>query len=174
MEIISVAVEGALEHKDSEGNTQVIKEGDIQIMSAGPGIRHSEYNHSKSQRVNFLQIWIFPDKLNIKPGYDQKNFSSELLKGKFKTVVSPELNEDTLWINQKAYISKGIFEKGNKSNYNLKIKGNGIYLFVIKGSIEIDNNILINRDAIGIEGTDMIEVDIIENSELLLIEVPIS
>src|SRR6195952_706652 len=134
MEIITIPLSGALEHKDSMGNIGVIKSGEVQVMSAGSGVTHSEYNHSQTEAANTLQIWLFPKERNIKPRYDQKNFNELLSPNQFTTLISPDKSEDTLWINQDATFSLGDFELGQKIDYTVKTPGNGVYIFVIEGS----------------------------------------
>lgn len=172
MEIISIPLKGALAHKDSTGNEHVINTGDVQIMSAGSGIYHSEYNASKKELVNFLQIWVFPKERDIEPRYDQKTYSSEDRINKFQLVVSPEKSNDTLWINQDSYFSLANLTKGNSVTYKIKHKENGIYLFVLEGTVSVSGEKMNKRDAIGIEETDNIDITADENSEILVIEVP--
>jgi quercetin 2,3-dioxygenase len=177
MEIISIPLKGALAHKDSTGNEHVINTGDVQIMSAGSGLYHSEYNASKKDEVNFLQIWVFPKERDIEPRYEQKTFDAAERKNKFQTVVSPEKdnigrNNGALWINQDSYFSLANLDKGTAVTYNVKHKGNGLYIFVLEGSVEAAGEKLDRRDAAGVEETDSVEITAKENSELLLIEVP--
>lgn len=172
MEIITIPLKGELAHKDSTGNKEVIKPNEVQIMSAGSGLTHSEFNNSQTEIVNLLQIWIFPKEKNIKPRYEQKLFDPEKRKNIFQTVVSPESKNGSLWINQNAYLSLGNIDKGNSVNYKINLKGNGLYIFVIEGEIEIDNERLSKRDAAGLEEIDNVEFKANENSEVLLIEVP--
>lgn len=174
MEIISIPLSGALAHKDSTGTEKVINTGDVQIMSAGSGLNHSEYNASKTKEVNFLQLWIFPKEKDITPRYDQKTFNSGERMNKFQMVVSPEKDNGTLWINQDAYLSLGIIPKGKSAEYAINKKGNGVYAFILSGSAEISGSVLGSRDAIGIEDTDKITVKAGEDSEILLIEVPMN
>ncbi|KXK42485.1 MAG: Pirin-like protein [Chlorobi bacterium OLB5] len=174
MEIVSIPLSGALAHKDSTGNEHVINTGDVQIMSAGSGLYHSEYNASQKEEVNFLQIWVFPKERDIQPRYDQKTFSKAERKNKFQTVVSPEKNSSSLWINQDSYFSLADIEAGKEITYNINKKGNGVYLFVISGSVEAAGTNLDKRDGFGIEDTDKITVSAKENSEILVIEVPMS
>ncbi len=173
MEIITIPLSGALEHKDSTGGHGVIAKNDVQVMSAGSGIEHSEFNHSKEEDVNLFQLWIFTNKENVTPRYDQKTFSAADRINKFQTVVSP-FGNDGLWIYQEAWISLGNFEAENLSTYTIKKAGNGIYLLVIDGEIEINGNILSKRDAMGIWDTDAINILTKINSEILLIEVPMN
>jgi quercetin 2,3-dioxygenase len=172
MEIISIPLKGALAHKDSTGNEHVINTGDVQIMSAGSGLYHSEYNASKEDEVNFLQIWVFPKERDIEPRYEQKTFDAAERKNKFQTVVSPEKNSGTVWINQDAYFSLANLDKDSNVNYSIKHKENGVYIFVLEGAIETAGEKLEKRDAIGIEETDSIDIKAGENSEILVIEVP--
>lgn len=174
MEIVSIPLSGALAHKDSTGNEHVINTGDVQIMSAGSGLYHSEYNASQKEEVNFLQIWVFPKERDIQPRYDQKTFSKAERKNKFQAVVSPEKNSSSLWINQDSYFSLADIEAGKEITYNINKKGNGVYLFVISGSVEAAGTNLDKRDGIGIEDADKITVSAKENSEILVIEVPMS
>ncbi|MFA7359429.1 MAG: pirin family protein [Candidatus Kapaibacterium sp.] len=173
MEIVSIPLSGALEHKDSMGHVEVIKECEVQIMSAGTGVMHSEYNHSKTEDVNFLQIWILPKERNIKPRYDQRNIKDVDKKNKFLTVVSSDKNDNNaLWINQDAYLSLAKIDADTEISYDIKMKGNGVYLFVIEGGVTIDGNELKKRDGIGIEDTDRIKIKSNSDNYLLAIEVP--
>lgn len=174
MEIVSIPLSGALAHKDSTGNEHVINTGDVQKMSAGSGLYHSEYNASQKEEVNFLQIWVFPKERDIQPRYDQKTFSKAERKNKFQAVVSPEKNSSSLWINQDSYFSLADIEAGKEITYNINKKGNGVYLFVISGSVEAAGTNLDKRDGLGIEDADKITVTAKENSEILVIEVPMS
>ncbi len=171
MEIISIPLSGSLAHKDSTGNEQEIKSGEIQIMSAGSGIEHSEYNYSKKEEVNFLQIWILPKDKNIKPRYSQKNFSQDLNGNKLVTIVSPE-NENALWINQDAELSLGRLKAGSSVGHKLKFKNTGIYTFLIDGEVEINTTKLQSRDAVGFFDTKEISIKTYKDSTILLIEVP--
>jgi redox-sensitive bicupin YhaK (pirin superfamily) len=173
MEIITIPLSGALEHKDSTGGHGVIAKNDVQVMSAGSGIEHSEFNHSKTEDVNLFQLWIFTSKENVSPRYDQQTFSATDRQNKFQTVVSPFGNEG-LWIYQDAWVSLGNFDAENVSCYNIKKEGNGIYLLVIEGEIEIDGQILSKRDAIGIWEIDKINFLSKNNTEILLVEVPMN
>lgn len=174
MEIVTIPLSGTLEHKDSMGNIGVIRPNEIQAMSAGSGLTHSEYNHSKTEAINLLQIWIFPKERNITPRYDQKVFSEEDKNGKFKTIVAPVKADDVMWINQDAYFSLGKFKAGNKIDYTIQHQGNGAYIFVIEGEVNIEGNKTGKRDAIGIWETEKISMNINEDSEILIIEVPMN
>lgn len=172
MEIISIPLRGALEHGDNTGGHGIIKSGEVQIMSAGSGIAHSEKNASKTDDVNFLQIWVFPKERNIQPRYDQKLFLSEDRMNKFQTVVSPEKNNGTLWINQDAWFSLGKFNEGQEASYEINKKGNGVYAFVINGDVTINDQKLNKRDGLGIWDTDKLSIMADKIAEVLLIEVP--
>ena len=174
MEIVSIPISGALEHLDSTGRHKIIKSGEVQIMSAGRGITHSEYNASKEEDVNFLQIWAFPEKPDIEPRYEQKEYNLEVSKNNWVSVVSPDENDGALWINQNAYFSMGEFEKEKSFDYLLKDTQHGVYLFVINGSIKVNDHVLKNRDAIGLYdfSEEKINLRTLENSRLLLMEVP--
>lgn len=172
MEIVSIPLYGALMHKDSTGTSEVINTGDVQIMSAGSGISHSEFNASKTDTVNFLQVWVYPKLNNIKPRYDQKSFALEDRKNKWQTVVSPDEKDNGVWINQDAIFSLANIEKGNELPYNNKFKGNGVYLFLVDGEVEVAGNKLGKRDAIGISEIENITIKANRDANLILIEVP--
>lgn len=172
MEIVSIPLSGSLAHKDSTGSERVINTGDVQIMSAGSGLYHSEYNASKKDPVNFLQIWVFPKERDIEPGYDQKTFAVNERLNKFQIVVSPAGNDSALWINQDAYFSLAKLEKGNELEYDVKHKGNGAYLFVIEGDVIAAGENLAKRDAAGISETGSFNIKAESDSEILVIEVP--
>lgn len=175
MEIVSIPLSGALEHKDSMGHIEVIKEGEVQVMSAGTGIQHSEYNHSKTNAVNFLQLWIFPKERNIKPRYDQRAFNDADKKNSFLTIISPDGNNNkTIWINQDAYISLAKTDAGREIEYDVNNKGNCVYLFVIEGDIKVDGKEFSRRDGIGIENSDSVIINTISESYILAIEVPMA
>ncbi len=174
MEIVSIPISGELAHRDSTGNAEVIRSGEVQIMSAGTGIRHSEFNHSQNDPVNFLQIWILPKEIGIKPRYEQKLFEVSERKNKLQTVVSPVKNSDAVWINQDSYFSLANLEQGKELEYKMNLAGNGVYLFLIEGSITFDGEIFEKRDGIGISETNSFNLQAKENSEILFIEVPMS
>lgn len=171
MEIVSIPLNGALEHKDSTGTAEVIRQNDVQIMSAGTGIRHSEYNHYKDRETNFLQVWVIPKKRNIEPRYEQKTFDPTRRLNKLQTVVAPD-DANAVWINQDAWFSLGSLAAGAEIVYNTKIEGNGLYVFVLNGSIAIGEQQLNKKDAIGIWETDSIIIRAELNAEILLIDVP--
>lgn len=173
MEIISIPLEGDLEHKDSMGNTTVIKNGDIQVMSAGTGIRHSEYNKSKDKQVKFLQIWVFPNQKNVTPRYDQITLKSGERHNKFQQILSPHAHDEGVWIHQNAWFHLGTFDEGFATTYHLKDKKNGVYAFVIKGDVTINGQALHPRDGFGVWDTDQLSVQSdSKGAELLLMEVP--
>jgi len=173
MEIITIPLSGALEHKDSMGNVGVIAAGEVQVMSAGTGVEHSEYNHSKTEAANTLQIWLFPKIRNIQPRYDQKNFKDKLKFNQLTTLVSPDKNNtDALWINQDAIFSMGRFEAAKTINYEIKTLGNGLYIFVLDGSLKINDQLLNKKDALGVYDTGSITIETQAESQLLLMEVP--
>ncbi len=173
MEIISIPLSGDLEHKDSMGNAAIIKKGEVQIMSAGTGIYHSEKNKNHGEVVKFLQIWVFPKLRNIKPRYDQKAFLAENRRNKFQTVVSPLGSEDGgVGINQDAWFSLGNLENNTELSYEIKGKGNGVYAFVLEGEIEINGQKLGRRDGLGISETDALQIKATSNAEVLLMDLP--
>jgi redox-sensitive bicupin YhaK (pirin superfamily) len=172
MEIISIPLSGDLEHKDSMNNVQVIKENDVQVMSAGTGIYHSEYNRNPDKPVNFLQIWIFPDKKNVTPRYDQKTFNPGDRINKLQPLIAPGKSTDTVWIHQQAWFYRGKFENNFETTYKLHNSVNGVYIFVLDGTLTINGNELDKRDGIGITGSS--EVKIKGSGELLLMEVPMN
>ncbi|GAA4337697.1 pirin family protein [Mucilaginibacter gynuensis] len=172
MEIITIVLEGALEHKDSMGNKGIIKAGEVQVMSAGTGVYHSEYNPSHTENTSSLQIWVFPKEENITPRYDQKSFTDAIKPNELVTLISPAKNGDSLWINQDATFSIGEFEPGKQVQYEIKSRGNGIYLFLLEGSVNIDGTTLNKRDALGVYDTDYITIETVAQSRLLILEVP--
>ena len=174
MEIISIPLEGDLEHKDSMGNVTVIKHGDVQVMSAGTGIRHSEYNKNKEEDVKFLQIWIFPDKKNVKPRYDQITLDINDRHNKLQQILSPDADDGGVWIHQNAWFHLGDFDKGVSAKYKYHAKGNGLYIFNLKGDLKINEQIINTRDGLGIWDTDSIKIEAETNAEFLLMEVPMA
>jgi len=172
MEIISIPLEGDLEHKDSMGNVSVIKHGDIQVMSAGTGIFHSEYNRNKDKQVKFLQIWVFPDKLKVVPRYDQINLNLADRHNKLQQILSPDANDDGVWIYQNAWFYLAQFDNGFTTNYKLKSKNNGVYAFILSGDVSINQQLLKTRDGYGIWETNTINIKAETDAEFLLMEVP--
>jgi hypothetical protein len=174
MEIISIPLEGDLEHRDSMGNISVIRHGDIQVMSAGRGITHSEYNKSSDKPVKFLQIWVFPNKRNVIPRYDQITLNSEERHNALQQILSPDPNDAGVWIHQQAWFHLGKFDKGYSTVYQLKEKGNGVYAFLLDGTMSLNGQRLNARDGFGISGIETISIQSESNAELLLMEVPIN
>ncbi|MEX2380068.1 MAG: pirin family protein, partial [Vicingaceae bacterium] len=158
MEIVSIPLSGDLEHEDSMGNKEVIREGDIQVMSAGTGVVHSEYNKSKADEVKFLQIWIFPKVKNVSPRYDQISIRDVAQKNSFYQILSPHKDDQGVWIHQDAWFSMGEFDAGTTANYQLHQSTNGVYLFVLEGDVEIAGEKLGKRDGLGIWETDQLEL----------------
>lgn len=174
MEIVSIPLEGDLEHTDSMGNITVIKNGDVQIMSAGTGVTHSEYNKSKTHGVKFLQIWIIPNKRNVKPRYDQITLNVEDRHNKLQQIISPNENDEGMFIHQNAWLHLGKFDKGFSTEYNIKAKGNGVYAFILNGDVSINGHQLNKRDGFGIWDIEKISLKADSDSEILLIEVPMN
>jgi quercetin 2,3-dioxygenase len=175
MEIVSIPLEGDLEHGDSTGTKAVIKQGDVQVMSAGTGIIHSEKNKNSDQQVKFLQIWIFPKKKNVEPRYDQKTFTDSEKQNRLATVVSPiGTNDGGVQLHQDAWFHLGKLNKETSLTYNLKKKGNGVYAFVLEGDVTINEIALNRRDGLGISETDTLSVKADNNTEILLMEVPMN
>lgn len=174
MEIISIPLEGDLEHKDSMGNVAVIKSGDVQVMSAGTGIYHSEYNKNTDKDVKFLQIWLFPNKRNVEPRYDQISIKDIEQKNAFYQVLSPNSNDQGVWIHQDAWFYMGNFDKGRTSDYTLQKKDNGVYLFVLDGEVEIEGQKLEKRDGLGLWEIDKLNLKANHDSRILLMEVPMN
>lgn len=174
MEIISIPLEGDLEHKDSMGNLAVIKEGDVQIMSAGNGIMHSEYNRNKEKAVKFLQIWVFPNKKNVEPRYDQISIKNIEKKNEFYQILSPSQEDQGVWLYQDAWFHLGKFDAGKQTRYSINKKGNGVYVFVLDGEVEIEGQQLGKRDGFGIWDIDSFNFKSNSNARVLLLEVPIS
>jgi hypothetical protein len=174
MEIISIPLEGDLEHKDSMGNVAVIREGDVQVLSAGTGITHSEYNKNKDKEVKFLQIWVFPKERNVTPRYDQISIRDIKKENEFYQVLSPNKDDQGVWVNQDAWFHIGDFTKGKSAEYKIKKEGNGIYAFILEGNVDIKGEQLNKRDGIGVWDTSSIKVSANDNARVLLMEVPMS
>lgn len=173
MEIISIPLEGDLEHKDSMGNVTVIQNGDIQVMSAGTGITHSEYNKNSDKTVKFLQIWMYPNKRNVQPRYDQISLNAADRQNKLQQILSPSQDDEGVWVHQNAWFHLGTFDQGKKAGYALKDTRNGVYAFVISGKFSINGQALETRDGMGIWDTDTLSlVSEAPGSEILLMEVP--
>ncbi|MBM3401338.1 MAG: pirin family protein [Bacteroidetes bacterium] len=172
MEIVTIPLKGVLSHKDSLGSEGNITYGEVQVMSAGTGIRHSEFNGSSTEEVNLLQLWVFPKQRNIQPRYDQMRYKLDEANNSFLTVVSPDQSENVMWINQDAYFSLGTFDAGKSANYRIQYPGNGAYVFLIDGQAELSETTLNKRDAMGIYETENIEFKFNRDSKVLIVEVP--
>jgi quercetin 2,3-dioxygenase len=173
MEIISIPLEGDLQHRDSMGNIAVIKKGDIQVMSAGTGIQHSEYNKNPDEPVKFLQIWVFPNKRNVTPRYDQISINASDKQDRLLQILSPNQDDQGVWIHQDAWFHLGTFSADRQAEYNIKNSGNGVYAFILSGSFTIDGHKVESRDGLGIWETDGFSLRSNEDgSEILLMEVP--
>jgi redox-sensitive bicupin YhaK (pirin superfamily) len=174
MEIISIPLEGGLAHKDSMGNSSVIKAGEIQVMSAGTGIQHSEYNASTTEHGKFLQIWIFPNKKDVTPRYDQLEINPEHIHNQLGQILSPNPNDDGVWIHQNAWFHMAEFSEEKELSYKLKDPQNGVYAFLLEGEANISGEALHKRDALGIWDIDRLEIVAQPESKILLMEVPMS
>lgn len=175
MEIISIPLEGDLEHQDSMGNTAVIKAGDVQVMSAGTGIRHSEYNRSGDKQVKFLQIWLFPNQEEVTPRYDQITLNVEDRKNRLQQVLSPFRDDAGVWVHQNAWFHIADLDAGRELTYTLKdSKRNGVYAFVLKGAATIADQTLDLRDGLGVWEAGELQIKADSDTELLLMEVPMN
>lgn len=172
MEIISIPLEGSLQHKDSMGNLATIEPGEIQAMSAGTGIYHTEYNKDKSKPVKFLQIWVFPNKRNVDPRYDQVKISLAEKPNQLVQVLSPDPEDAGVWIHQDAWFNMGKLEKDSKVDYTIHKKGNGAYIFVLEGQIAVDGQLLDRRDGYGIWDTEGFNITASTDAEFLIMDVP--
>lgn len=174
MEIISIPLYGDLAHEDSMGTNSVIKENDVQVMSAGTGVVHSEFNHNKDKKTEFLQIWVFPNKKGVMPRYGQQQFKPEERVNKFQLIVSPNKEDVATWIHQDAWFHLSTFEQGYTDTYKLKKKGNGLFLFLLEGELTVENKQLKKRDGISFTEIEAIEITAVSNANFLLMEVPLS
>lgn len=172
MEIISIPLDGDLEHQDSMGNSGVIKSGDVQVMSAGTGIKHSEYNKNADKPVKFLQIWLFPNKKDVEPRYDQVTFDVKDRQNKFQQILSPHEEDAGVWIHQNAWFHLGRFDKDEETEYKLKDEDNGVYAFLISGEATINGQPLESRDGLGVWDVKKLDIEATEDAEILLMEVP--
>ena len=174
MEIITIPLEGGLKHQDSMGNEGVIRFGEVQVMSAGTGIQHSEMNASQEVQAKTLQLWVFPDREDVTPRYDQKSFDIENQINTFVNIVSPndKNNGNALWVYQQTFFNLGIFEKNTSTIYKVNNAENGVYIFLIEGEIEVNNQILNAKDAMGIVNFEEFEIKINSKAKILLVEVP--
>ena len=174
MEIITIPLEGALEHKDSMDNIGVIEADEIQVMSAGTGIFHSEYNKNKDKEVKVLQLWVLPKERNVTPRYDQKSIKELKKTNTLYPIVTPDPNGPAMWIHQDAWFHMGDFNESTKIEYKINKDGNGVYVFLIEGSAEIAGDLIKKRDAVGVWETDRFNLKMAPNSRVLLIEVPLN
>jgi quercetin 2,3-dioxygenase len=174
MEIISIPTSGDLKHQDSMGNETIIKQGDIQVMSAGTGISHSEMNANKNKEVRFFQVWLFPNKKNVSPRYGQYTIEESKMHNHLLQVLSPNENEEGVWVHQDAWFSIGNLDAGFETVYQVKRMENGVYAFVIEGDVTINGQPLNRRDGLGILDTDIISVKADSNAKLLLMDVPMA
>ncbi|MBS2099493.1 pirin family protein [Carboxylicivirga linearis] len=172
MEIITIPLEGAIKHADSVGNEKVLGVNEVQVMTAGNGIQHSEFNASQSDVLKFLQIWIFPDEKNLTPDYAQHQYSDNDFKNKLHTIVGGRKVNAPLTIHQNAVLSMGKFDIDKTINYTLSDTSNGLYVFIIEGEVIIDNIELKRRDAIGIWEVDQLDMNISKDTHVLLLEIP--
>jgi hypothetical protein len=172
MEIITIPLFGDLEHKDSMGNSGVIRNGEIQVMSAGSGIQHSEFNKNSDKEVKVLQIWVFPNKKDVEPRYDQLSIKDLEKKNDLFQILSPDKNDSGSWIHQEAWFHMGNLKSGWESKYTLKGKKHGVYIFVISGKIIVENQELNIRDGLGVTEASSIKINVKEDSQILLMEVP--
>jgi redox-sensitive bicupin YhaK (pirin superfamily) len=172
MEIISIALEGKLQHEDSMGNVTVIEPGEVQVMSAGTGMYHKEFNKDADKPVKFLQIWVFPNKRNVEPRYDQQRYNLDEHPNELVQVLSPNQEDEGVWVYQNAWFHLGRFNQDTQINHKLNLQSNGIYIFVLKGSVSIDNQELAERDGLGVWDTAAIQIEAKAGSELLFMEVP--
>ncbi len=174
MEIISIPLAGKLAHGDSIGNEGMIETGEIQVMSAGTGITHSEMNGSREEAVRFLQIWVMPNKMNVAPRYQQVHMGTIMTPNEFNQVLSPNADDAGVWIHQDAWFSMGEFDKGVTQTYQLNNPNNGVYIFVISGKVVVNGNILATRDGLGVWDTKHFTMEVKEAAKVLLMEVPLS
>jgi redox-sensitive bicupin YhaK (pirin superfamily) len=172
MEIITIPLKGALEHKDSMDNIGVVAVDEIQVMSAGTGVSHSEYNKNKDQPLNLLQLWVLPNQQNVTPRYDQKNINSLKKTNALYPVITPNHDDAGMWIHQDAWFHLGDFDQKTTVPYSLHKQGNGVYAFMIEGRASIEGESLEKRDALGVWETESFSITAEENSRILLVEVP--
>lgn len=174
MEIISIPLSGSLFHKDTLGNEHIIQAGEIQAMSAGSGISHSEYNHSKSDKTNFLQIWVIPKFVDLNPSYSQLAFDPKQREGRFQLIVSPDGRDKSVRINQDAFFSLVRLEKGQNLRYKKYVEASGVYVFNVKGKALVAETLLSSRDGAGFTNISELEIEAKSATELLFMEVPMS
>jgi quercetin 2,3-dioxygenase len=175
MEIITIPIKGELRHEDSIGNSSVITAGEIQVMSAGSGVFHSEMNNSTQSDVELLQIWVFPNEKGVTPRYDQKRLSTEAVKNQLLNIIQPkgENNPGAIWIYQNAWFYLGEFDSDREEIYRTKSIDNGIYVFVIEGEVKVQNYLLSKRDALAVINADELRIEITKGTNILIMEVPL-
>ena len=174
MEIITIPLEGDLAHKDSMGNAATIKTGDVQVMSAGTGIQHSEYNPNTDQRTKLFQIWLFPKTRNVTPRYQQITLDTAAQKNDFAQILSPNADDAGVWIHQDAWFHLADFDKDFSKTYEIKKEDNGIYIFVISGTITVDGQELETRDGYGITNFKSLDIKATSDAKFLLMEIPMT
>ncbi len=174
MEIITIPLEGDLAHKDSMGNVETIKTGDIQVMSAGTGIQHSEFNPNHDKRTKLLQIWVFPKVRNVEPRYQQITLNPEDRNNKLQQILSPNADDAGVWIHQDAWFNLAKFDKDTTTTYKLNKNGNGVYVFVISGNITVDGQELETRDGFGVSGFETLDIKATSDAEFLIMEIPMN
>jgi redox-sensitive bicupin YhaK (pirin superfamily) len=172
MEIITIPLSGTISHKDSTGGEGSIPAGDVQVMSAGSGVTHSEFNHSKSEPLTLFQIWIFPHTRNVMPRYDQKSFDIQSKRNEFHLLVSPDAREETLMIHQNAFIKRGVFDANTLVEIETELASNGLYIMLVEGSVEIDGTILTKRDAMAISEVSALKMNILNDADILILDIP--
>lgn len=172
MEIITLPLIGKLEHQDSMGNQGVIEQDDIQVMSAGTGIRHSEINADSNEPVSLLQIWVIPNQQHVTPRYQQLPLKPLLKPNQFNQILSPNADDNGVWIHQNAWFNLGEFETGQTAHYSLNRRDNGVYVVVISGKVRINGQTLSARDGLGVWEVDSLAMEVLENAKVLLMEVP--
>jgi len=173
MEIITIPLKGGVEHQDSMGNKGIINSGEVQVMSAGTGIFHSEYNPNKEKELELLQIWVFPNKKNVTPRYQQLSLADLKKENELYQILSPNADDEGVWIYQQAWFHMGDLNKGWEGRYTLKAKNSAVYAFLIEGEATIAGNELKRRDGIGISETEDFEISVQTDSKLLLMEIPL-
>lgn len=174
MEIISIPLEGTLQHGDSMGNSGTIQKGEVQVISAGTGLFHSEMNANSDKEVKFLQIWVMPRDKNVEPRYSQQSYLENAKRNEFQQIVSPNADDEGAWIHQDAWFNLANFDKGVNKEYKINKKGNGVYIFVLEGSAKVGDQELSRRDGLGVYDTDSFTLEATEDAEILLMEVPMA
>ncbi len=172
MEIISIPLSGDLAHEDSMGHKEIIKQGDVQVMSAGTGVFHSEFNPNGDKASQFLQIWLFPNKKNVAPRYGQQTFDVKDRHNKWQNIINPNPESGVLWLHQDAWFNMGNFDAGKETTYTLNNPQNGLYVFVLEGAMEVNGQPLERRDGLGITDSAEVSFKFTEDAQVLLMEVP--